>query len=345
MTRARIRGVGRYVPERVLSNQELEHTVNTSDQWIQERTGIQERRIAADLETTSTMAIRAAQAALESAELDASEIDLVIVATSTPDGMFPAAASRVQSGIGASRAGAFDVNAACAGFMAGIATGSQFIAGGGAQRVLVVGSEVMSRIVDWSDRSTCVLFGDGAGAVVLEADETGAGVLSFRLRSDGNGAGLLYVGGPAGPKSKENRDYYIKMNGPQVFRFAVTALEEVVREVLGAAGLDVCDIDLLVPHQANLRIISAAAKSMRLPMDRIVTNVAHYGNTSSASVPIALSEAVEAGRLSEGDRVVLVAFGGGLVWGAMALEWTPLGSRRPSLRRPPASLPVAGTVP
>jgi 3-oxoacyl-[acyl-carrier-protein] synthase-3 len=337
--------VGRYVPEQVLTNQELEHSVNTSDQWIQERTGIRERRIAGDLETTSSMGVRAAQAALASAELDPDEIDLVIVATSTPDGMFPAAASRVQHGIGASRAGAFDVNAACAGFMAAIATGSQFIAGGGARRVLVVGSEVMSRIVDWSDRSTCVLFGDGAGAVVLEAEESGAGVLSFRLRSDGAGAGLLYVGGPAGAKSKEHRDFYIKMNGPQVFRFAVTALENVVREVLDSAGLDVCDIDLLVPHQANLRIISAAAKSMGLPMERIVTNVAQYGNTSSASVPIALSEAVDAGRLKEGDRVVLVAFGGGLVWGAMALEWTNLGSRSPGLRREQMPVPLADPVP
>lgn len=345
MTRARIRGVGRYVPDHILTNHELEHSVNTSDQWIHERTGIRERRIAADLETTSSMAVQAGLAALESAELDPDELDLVIVATSTPDGMFPAAASRVQHGIGASRAGGFDVNAACAGFMAGIATGSQFIAGGGARRVLVVGSEVMSRIVDWSDRSTCVLFGDGAGAVVLEADERDTGVLSFRLRSDGAGAGLLYVGGPAGPKSKENRDYFIKMNGPQVFRFAVNALEQVVREVIEAAGIDVCDIDLLVPHQANLRIISAAAKSMNLPMDRIVTNVANYGNTSSASVPIALAEAVEAGRLSEGDRVVLVAFGGGLVWGAMALEWTNLGSRVPSLQHQPTSFPVANPVP
>jgi 3-oxoacyl-[acyl-carrier-protein] synthase-3 len=290
------------------------------------------------------MGILAAQQALQSAELDPEDLDLVIVATSTPDGMFPAAASRVQHGIGATRAGAFDVNAACAGFMAAIATGSQFIAGGGARRVLVVGSEVMSRIVDWTDRSTCVLFGDGAGAVVLEATDD-AGILSFKLRSDGSGASLLYVGGPAGPKTKEHRDHFIKMNGPQVFRFAVTALEGVVREVVEAAGLDISDIDLLVPHQANQRIIAAAAKSMGLPMERVVTNVSRYGNTSSASVPLALAEAVEEGRLREGDRVVLVAFGGGLVWGAMALEWTPLGSCAPSLRRPVVPLPLSAEVP
>lgn len=339
MPRARIRGVGRYLPQKVLTNQDLERMVNTSDQWIQERTGIRERRIAADDETASTLGIEAARAALASAELDPKDLDLVIVATSTPDGMFPAAASRVQHGIGATRAGAFDVNAACAGFMAAIATGSQFIAGGGAQRVLVVGAEVMSRIVDWSDRATCVLFGDGAGAVVLEASEAG-GILSFKLRSDGSGASLLYVGGPAAARGREQRDFYIKMNGPQVFRFAVTALEEIVRDALAAAGLDVCDIDLLVPHQANLRIITSAAKALGLPMERIVTNVAHYGNTSSASVPLALAEAVEAGRLREGDRVVLAAFGGGLVWGAMVLEWTALGPCQALARTAAANAPI-----
>ena len=325
ITRARIAGIGKYLPQRILTNAELEQMVETSDQWIQDRTGVLERHIAADDETASSMGIRAARQALEQAQVDPADLDLVIAATTTPDGMFPAVASLIQHGLGARRAGAFDINAACVGFVTALATASQFIEGGVYRRVLVVGADVLSRIIDWTDRRTCVLFGDGAGAVVLEASERG-GPLSFVLHSDGGGAASLYAPGPCGPEGAADPGcYYVSMDGRQIFKFAVHAMEDATREAVASAGLSLDDIALLIPHQANLRIINATAKALGLPPERAMVNVDRCGNTSSASIPMAMREAWEQGRLHDGDRVVLVAFGGGLVWGAMALEWAPVG--------------------
>lgn len=329
-TRARIAGVGKYLPQRILTNHELEGMVETSDAWIVERTGVRERHIAADDETASSMGLHAARQALAQAEIDPADLDLVIAATSTPDGIFPAAAAHVQHGLGAHRAGAFDVNAACVGFVSALSAASQFIATGAYQRVLVIGTDVLSRIVDWEDRSTCLLFGDGAGAVVIEASDRG-GLLSFVLRSDGSGARALFAPGPCGPPGSTPPDrYFVEMDGRQVFKFAVNAMESITREAVQSAGLTLDDIDLLIPHQANLRIINATSKALGLPGDRMMVNVERYGNTSSASIPIALQEACEQGRLHDGDRLVLVAFGGGLAWGAMVIEWAPVGPVRPA---------------
>jgi 3-oxoacyl-[acyl-carrier-protein] synthase-3 len=322
---ARIAGLGKYLPERVVTNADLEKLVDTTDAWIQERTGILERRQAAGDESASTLGIQAARDALAQAEINAADLDLVIAATTSPDGMFPAIASYIQDGIGARRAGAFDINAACVGFVTAMATASQFIATGAAERVLVVGADVLSRIVDWTDRGTCVLFGDGAGAVVLEASDGGR-PFSFVLRSDGSVADALYASGPcAAPLLADPGAHFIRMDGRQVFKFAVHAMDSATREVLAGAGLTVDDIDLLVPHQANLRIITATAKALGLPPEKAMINVDRYGNTSSASIPMALCEALEQDRLHAGDHVILVAFGGGLVWGALLLEWAPVG--------------------
>ena len=323
--RARVAGVGKYLPERIRTNSEIAQWVETSDQWIQDRTGVRERRIAADHETASTLGINAARQALDQAEIDAADLDLVIAATTSPDGMFPAIASHIQHGLGARGAGAFDVNAACVGFLSALSTGSQFIATGTYKRVLVVGSEVLSRMIDEDDRDTCVLFGDGAGAVVLEASDRG-GPLSFVLHSDGAGADKLYAPGPCGLTSDADPGrYFIKMDGRHIFKFAVQAMVEATREAVASAGLTLDDIALLIPHQANLRIINATTKALGLPQERAMVNVDRYGNTSSASIPMALQEALEQGRLQDGDRLVLVAFGGGLAWGAMVLEWAPVG--------------------
>ena len=322
---ARISGVGKYLPERVVSNADLERIVDTSDAWIRERTGIIERRRAAPNETASTMGVEAGRQALAQAGLQPEDLDLIIAATTSPDGMFPAVSSLIQDGIGARNAGAFDINAACVGFLTAVATASQFVSGGMYKRVLVVGTDVLSRIVDWTDRSTCVLFADGAGAVVVEASDRG-GPLSFVLRSDGGGADVLYAPGPAGAEdAAEAGNYVIHMDGKHVFKFAVHAMESAARDAVAAAGMTIDDVDLLIPHQANLRIINATAKALGLPPERTAANVDRYGNTSSASIPIALQEACEQGRLKDGDHLVMVAFGGGLVWGAMMLEWAPLG--------------------
>jgi len=300
--------------------------VETSDQWIIDRTGIRERHMASPDETTSALSLRAARAALEQARIDPTDLDLIIVATTTPDGLFPSVASLVQDGLGARRAGAFDVNAACMGFMSALATATQWIGAGGARRVLVVGAEVLSRIVNWEDRGTCVLFGDGAGALVLEASEFG-GPLGFVLRSDGSKAKQLWADGPCGVRDGGALEPYIHMDGPAIFKFAVQAMTEAVREALGRSGLTPRDIDLLVPHQANLRIIQGVAKALGVPPERAMVNVEKYGNTSSASIPMALCEAAELGRLREGARVVLCGFGGGLAWGSMVLEWSTTGIR------------------
>ncbi len=342
---ARIVGVGRYLPERRLTNADLERMVDTSDQWIVERSGIRERRIAAADETSSSMGAEAALRALASAELEPRDIDLVIVGTCTPDGMFPATATLIQDAIRAPDAAAFDVNAACTGFLVALSTAGQFIATGDARRALVVGTETMSRIVDWTDRGTCVLFGDGAGATVLERsreEEPGA-VESFLLRSDGSQANLLYAPGPASAHVDGVAPLaHIIMDGRSVFRQAITAMSEAATEVLRSAGLGIDEIALCIPHQANLRILNAAARNLGLPEERLYINVDRYGNTSSATIPIALAEATAEGRLSPGDHVLLVAFGGGLSWGAMVLQWADV--RAPFSTRGAGSRPstVAG---
>ena len=340
-THAQIVGWGRYLPARVLTNQDLARMVDTSDEWIRTRTGISERRIAGPREFTSTMGIRAAMSALEVADLNPGRLDLVIAATITPDYYgLPATASLIQDGIGATRAGAFDVNAGCSGFVYALAVASQLIESGAHRNVLVVGAETVSRIVDWTDRSTCVLFGDGAGAVVLQASENTTGLLSCVLGSDGSGAEALYIpaGGTRLPTSAEtvqDRLHFVKMNGNEVFRFAVNAITRATMQALAEAKLRPDDIDLFIPHQANTRIIQAAGKALGLPAAKVFVNVERYGNTSSASIPIALCEAVEQGRVAPGDRLVLVGFGAGLAWAAAVVQWgvPTTGVERPWWRR------------
>jgi 3-oxoacyl-[acyl-carrier-protein] synthase III len=329
LIRTRIAGLGHYLPERVLTNADLEKLVATSDQWIRDRTGIEERHIAAPEETASSLGLAAARMALDHADIRARDIDLIIGATTTPDGLFPSVASLIQNGIGASNAGAFDVNSACVGFLAGLSTGFQFIATGAARRVLVVGTEVLSRIVNWKDRNTCVLFGDGAGALVLEAAEFG-GPLGIVLHSDGSKKAVLYADGPCGPRDSEGNgsssdSWTIHMDGPATFKFAVQAMTSSTREALDRAHLAVEDIDLLVPHQANLRIIQGTAKALGLPPEKAFVTVHKSGNTSSASIALALSEAAHTGRLTEGMKLALCAFGGGLSWGSLLLEYSRSG--------------------
>lgn len=329
MIRTRIAGLGHYLPERVLTNADLERMVETSDQWIRDRTGIEERHIAAPHETSSSLGLAAARMALDHAGMRGSDIDLVIGATTTPDGLFPSIASLVQNGIGATNAGAFDINSACVGFLAALSTAFQFVATGAARRVLVIGSEVLSRIVNWQDRSTCVLFADGAGALVLEAAEFG-GPLGMALHSDGSKKAVLFADGPCGARDADGNpspreSWTIHMDGPATFKFAVQAMTNSVRETLAGAHLGVDDIDLLVPHQANLRIIQGTAKALGVPQEKAFVTVQKCGNTSSASIAIALSEAVHSGRLTDGMRVALCAFGGGLSWGSLLLEYSRSG--------------------
>ena len=320
-TYARITGWGKYLPSRVLTNDDLSKMLDTSDEWIRTRTGIRERRIAADDETASTMATPASRRALEVAGLSPEDLDLIIVATCTPDGIFPSCASLLQNALGATKAAAFDVNAACSGFVYALVTGCQFIQSGAYQNVLVVGSEVYSRIMDWEDRSTCVLFGDGAGAVVLQADDRPTGPMSFVLGSDGSFSNILYVPGPAGARTNHNGHYCLRMAGPEVFRAAVQIMSGSAKKVVSLAGLGISDVDLFIPHQANERLIAAASRALGLPSEKVFINVGRYGNTSAASIPIALCEAVEEDRVHDGDRLVMVGFGGGLSWGAVVLQW------------------------
>ena len=323
----RIGGWGKYLPERVMTNAELAELVDTSDEWIRARTGIVERRIAAPEETTCSLAVQAARRALDRAEVRPAELDLVIVATCTPDyANMPATASLVQHALGASRAGAFDLNAVCSGFLYGLATGSQFILSGAYRSVLVIGAEVFTRILDWQDRSTCVLFGDGAGAVVLRPTAVPGGLVSFVLGSDGSGACSLYVpaGGSRQPTSAESvarREQYVKMQGRDVFRFATRVLPESVNQALAAAGLGTEDIDLLIPHQANTRIIDSAVRRLKLAESAVFSNVDRYGNTSAASIPVALCEAIDGGLVRPGSTVVMSGFGSGLSWGTAVWKW------------------------
>ena len=314
MGRSRIVGVGSYLPARSVSNEELARTVDTSDAWIRERTGIGQRHIADSDETTTSMATRAAQAALDDSGLTAAEIDLIIVATATPDQAFPASAVGVQASLGAASAFAFDLSAACSGFIFALSTADSFIRTGQANTALVIGSEVYSRIMNWQDRTTCVLFGDGAGAVVLRGGAgEGDGILSTHLHSDGRFASLLYVDGSVG---RADRPGHLVMQGREVFRHAVAKLAAVVDEALAANGLDHSAVDWLVPHQANRRIIDAMGRKLQLAAERVVITVERHANTSAASIPLALDEAVKDGRIRRGDLVVMEALGGGLTWGS-----------------------------
>jgi len=326
MVRTKITGTGSSVPERVLTNNDLEKMVDTSDDWITTRTGISERRIAAEGEYTSTFATAAAESALSMAGITAEELDLIVVATVTPDFPFPATACLVQNNLKANKAAAFDISAACSGFLYGVALANQCIRGGTVKKALVVGAEVLSRIVDWSDRNTCCLFGDGAGAVVLEARQGEAGILSSHIHSDGSYWELLHQPGcgnrnPAVQKTLDERLVYISMQGNEVFKLAVRAMEDVALEALAANGLTTADIDLFIPHQANRRIIDAIGKRLGLDGEQVFVNLERYGNTSSASIPIALDEANRTGRVREGDIVLFDAFGGGLTWGATLVRW------------------------
>jgi 3-oxoacyl-[acyl-carrier-protein] synthase-3 len=323
---AAIAGWGKYLPQRVLTNHDLERMVDTSDEWIRTRTGIIERRLVDDGEASSTMAVRAARQALERADLPAFALDLIIVATSTPDYLFPATACLVQDALGAIHAGAFDLEAACSGFLYALTVGTQFVRSGMYENVLVVASETLSRITNWEDRNTCVLFGDGAGAAVLRPTSRRRGLLASTLGAYGAGSDLLIMpaGGsarPASPETVANRQHYIYMKGNEVFRFAVRSMGQATQEVLRQAGLSVEDISLFIPHQANLRIIEALAERLGLPMERIFVNLHRYGNMSAATIPVALCEAAEEGRLKEGDIVVTTAFGAGLTWAAGVIVW------------------------
>jgi len=326
--RATITGVGSCVPERVVTNFDLEKMVDTTDEWIRTRTGIRERRVAAEDQATSDLAVVAARRALEEARLDPADLDLIIVATVTPDMPFPATACIVQDRLGASRAAALDLETACSGFVYALATGAQFIETGLYNNVLVIGAETLSKIVDWTDRRTCVLLGDGAGAVVLQpALAEDQGLLSFHLGADGGGADLLKqpAGGSRLPASEEtvrSRLHYVHMNGREVFKFAVKVMGEAAQAALEKCGLGFADVDYYIPHQANYRIIEASARRFGLPMERVYVNIDRYGNTSAASIPVALDEAVDQGRIRPGDLVLLVAFGGGLTWGAAVCRWT-----------------------
>lgn len=323
---AHIVGWGKYVPTKLLTNDELAKSVDTSDGWIRERTGIAERHIATK-ETTASMALYAAQDALEVADINPEEIDLVIVATATPEYPFPATACLVQDQLGAENAGAFDLEAGCSGFVYGLAVASGLIRSGAAETILVVGSETLSRVVDWKDRATCVLFGDGAGAVVLRGSAQRGGVLATVLGSDGSGGDLLEVpaGGSKNPASIDtvtSNMHTIKMNGREVYRFATKVMADAAKQVIERAKLPMEEVDLLIPHQANLRIIDYAAKALKLPPEKVFVNLERYGNTSAASIPIALTEAIDAKRVNPGDHIVFVGFGAGLTWAACALEWT-----------------------
>ncbi len=323
MTYARIIGTGSYLPEKVVTNNDLAHLVETSDEWIRERTGIRQRHMVVEGQTTSDLAYEAAVRALDAAGVKASELDLIVLGTTTPDIIFPSTACLVQHRLGANGCAAFDVNAACSGFMFALGVADKFIRSGAARKVLVIGAETLTRMLDWSDRGTCVLFGDGAGAVVLSADEE-TGILSTHLHADGGHKHLLYnpVGVSVGFKADQpNCGVRVMMTGNEVFKVAVKTLDAVVEETLAANQLDKSEIDWLIPHQANLRIIQATAKRLDMPMDRVIVTVDRHGNTSSASVPLALDEAVRSGRIKRGELLLLEAFGGGFTWGSALLRY------------------------
>jgi len=317
--RAVIQGIGSYLPDRVMKNAEMAELVDTSDAWIQERTGIRERRIAAEGQYTSDLGYEAAKAALSDAGLTADDIDLVVVATSTPDLTFPATATIVQEKLGMTHGAAFDIQAVCSGFIYGLHVTNALLQSRGAKRAIVIGAETFSRILDWTDRGTCVLFGDGAGAVVIEAvEDTNDGVLHTFIRSDGRHCDMLYVDG--GP-SRTQTVGHLRMLGNQVFKHAVTDISQAMRDCATQAGVEISEIDWFVPHQANQRILNAVGKRLKLKPDQIISTVAHHANTSAASVPLAMDVAVKDGRIRRGDLIMLEAFGGGFTWGAALLRY------------------------
>ncbi|MDP6525149.1 MAG: beta-ketoacyl-ACP synthase III [Kiritimatiellia bacterium] len=324
--RIAITGTGAYLPERVLTNDDLSTMVDTSDEWIQARTGMRERRIAREDEATSDMGAVAATRALESAGVDAAEVDLIIVATCTPDMIFPSTACHIQELIGAKNAFCFDLSAACSGFLYGIETARGMITSGVYKTVLVIGAEKMSSITDWEDRGTCILFGDGAGAAVLQAGDEGHGIMSTVMGSDGSLGDLLKLpaGGsrtPASAQTVEDRLHFTKMGGNQVFKHAVLCMSEAGQKALDLAGLEIADVDWVIPHQANMRIINAIAERAEVPLEKLCVNLERVGNLSGASVPVVLDEAVRDGRIKRGDIILFVVFGAGFTWGAMVLQW------------------------
>ncbi len=325
-----ISGVGSYVPEKVLTNFDLSQIVDTNNEWIVERTGIEQRRIAEKDVAASDLATEAALKALKDAKTGPEEIDLIIVATATPDHTFPATACIVQKNIGAEKSAAFDMSVGCSGFVYALVTGANFIQTGVYKKVLIIGAEVLSKVVDWEDRNTCILFGDGAGACLLERCEDGYGILSYELGSDGsNGEVLILPAGgsrmPASLETVNNRLHSIKMDGKEVFKFAVRVMEKASLNVLEKAGLKLEDLDFLVPHQANIRIIDAARKKLKIDDSKVCVNLNKYGNMSSASIPVSLDEVLKAKRIKKGDNLVLVAFGAGLTWGGVAIKWNREG--------------------
>jgi len=334
MPYAHITGWGMAVPEPILTNDDISKMVDTNDAWIRERTGIHERRIARDNQFPSTLGVEASINALTVANLRPTDLDLIICTSSSPEYIFPATACLIQDQLGATKAGAFDLLAACTGFIFALNMAAQAIRSGSIKSALVVGSETLSRFVDWKDRNTCILFGDGAGAFVLQASETPGGVLSAVMHSDGSGGDSLIIPGggaryPATEASVHEGKHYIQMDGKEVFRFATRVMASATQEALDAAGLTIEEIQWIIPHQANIRIIQAAARGLKLPMDRFIVNLERYGNTSTASIPIAMVEAVECGKIKPGEKLVMVGFGGGLTWGALAAEWTgPIPSKR-----------------
>ncbi|HLC17541.1 MAG TPA: beta-ketoacyl-ACP synthase III [Thermodesulfobacteriota bacterium] len=325
MIRSRITGTGSYAPEKVITNHDLEAMVDTTDDWISMRTGIKERHVS-DKETSTDMAVKASQAALKSAGVKAKHIDLIVVGTVTPDMTFPSTACYVQAGLGVrGGAAAFDVSAACSGFLYALDIADKYMKAGASKKALVIGVDQFSRIIDWQDRSTCVLFGDGAGAVVLEAaEDSESGILSSHIHSDGRQWELLYAPGAIQPSPFETRPAvapYLKMQGNETFKIAVRTMESAVAETLKRNGLKVDDVALVIPHQANQRIIKATRERLKLPDEKVFMNLEKYGNTSAASIPLALDEAARAGRIKKGDLVVFVAFGGGLTWASAAVRW------------------------
>jgi len=324
--RSRIISTGSYLPEKILTNADLEKMVDTSDEWITERTGIKERRIANGNQAASDLAYEASKVALERAGLKTKDIDLIIAATVTGDMPFPSTACILQDKLCEKNAAAFDINAACSGFLYGLYIADGFIRSGMHKRILVVGTEVLSKITDWNDRTTCVLFGDGAGAVIIEPTEENRGIISMSINSDGSMWELLYLpgGGSRFPSSKDSIDgglHYIKMKGNETFKFAVRTLEDLVVKILKENKLKPSQLSLLIPHQANLRIIQATADRLGIPMDKVLVNLDRYGNTSAASIPIALDEAVTTGRINDGDYILLEAFGGGITWASALIKW------------------------